>query len=216
MPDKKKLLLVAVLLGLITLAVVFRRHIRIDLLLEQIRGLGPWGPLAYLGLYLIAPPLFLPGFPLTVAAGALFGPVWGTLYSLIGATGGASLAFFIARYLASDWVEQRTTGIARRLKEGVEQDGWRFVAFTRLVPIFPFNLLNYAFGLTKIKPAHYIVTSFFGMLPGAAAYNFIGYAGRESAVGGEGLVLKIAVALGLLVLLSMLPKFVRIVRGHKA
>jgi uncharacterized membrane protein YdjX (TVP38/TMEM64 family) len=210
----KKILLVAVLLVLIGLALVFRDQMRVEILLEQIRALGPWGPLAFILLYAIAPPLFVPGFPLTLAGGALFGPVWGTLYSLVGATSGATLAFYIARYLASDWVEQRTKGIAKRLKEGVEQEGWRFVAFTRLVPLFPFNLLNYAFGLTKIKPSHYIVTSFFAMLPGAAAYSFIGYAGRESAVGGEGLVFKIGAALGLLVFVSMLPRFVRRMRGQ--
>lgn len=210
----KKTLLVAALLALMGLAWMFRDHIRVELLLTQIRALGPWGPLAFILLYGIAPPLFLPGFPLTLAGGVLFGPLWGTLYSLVGATGGATLAFFIARYLASDWVEERTKGLPKRLKEGVEQEGWRFVAFTRLVPLFPFNLLNYAFGLTKIKPSHYIVTSFFAMLPGAAAYSFIGYAGRESAVGGEGLVFKIGAALGLLVFVSMLPHLIRRVRGQ--
>ena len=210
----KKILLVAVLLVLIGLAWVFRDQIRVDILLEQMRTLGPWGPLAFILLYVIAPPLFVPGFPLTLAGGALFGPVWGTLYSLVGATGGATLAFFIARYLASDWVEQHTKGLAKRLREGVEQEGWRFVAFTRLVPLFPFNLLNYAFGLTKIKPSHYIVTSLFAMLPGAAAYSIIGYAGRESAAGGEGLVFKIGAALGLLVFVSMLPRLVRRIRGQ--
>jgi uncharacterized membrane protein YdjX (TVP38/TMEM64 family) len=210
----KKILLVAVLLALVGLAWALRDQIRVEVLLEQMRALGLWGPLAFILLYSIAPPLFVPGFPLTLAGGALFGPVWGTLYSLVGATGGASLAFYIARYLASDWVEQRAKGIAKRLKEGVEQEGWRFVAFTRLVPLFPFNLLNYAFGLTKIKPSHYIVTSLFAMLPGAAAYSFIGYAGRESAVGGEGLVFKIGAALGLLVFVSMLPRLVRRIRGQ--
>jgi uncharacterized membrane protein YdjX (TVP38/TMEM64 family) len=193
---------------------MFRHHIRVDLLLDQIRALGVWGPLAYIVLYSIAPSLFIPGFPLTIAGGALFGPVWGTVYTLIGATSGATFAFFIARYLAAEWVEQRAQGIVKKLKEGVEQEGWRFVAFTRLVPLFPFNLLNYAFGLTKIRPLHYIVTSFFAMLPGAAAYSFVGYAGRESAVGGEGLALKVAAALGLLIFITMIPKFVRTLRGE--
>jgi uncharacterized membrane protein YdjX (TVP38/TMEM64 family) len=215
MVHKKKMLLGSVLLVLIGLALAFRGHLQVESLLEQIRALGPWGPLAFVLLYCIAPALFAPGLPLTLVGGALFGPVWGTVYSLVGATGGATLAFFIARYLASDWVEQRTKGIVKRLKEGVEQEGWRFVAFTRLVPLFPFNLLNYAFGLTKIQPSHYVVTSFGAMLPGAAAYSFIGYAGRESAVGGERLVLKICAALGLLVFVAMLPRFVKRLRGQK-
>jgi uncharacterized membrane protein YdjX (TVP38/TMEM64 family) len=113
-----KILLVSVLLALIGLALVFRDQSRVEALLEQIRALGPWGPLAFILLYGIAPLLFVPGFLLTLAEGALFGRVWGTRYSLVAATGGAYLAFFIARYLASDWVEQRTHGIAKRLKEG--------------------------------------------------------------------------------------------------
>jgi uncharacterized membrane protein YdjX (TVP38/TMEM64 family) len=210
----RKVILVVVLAVFIGLAFMFRHYIRVDLLLDQIRALGVWGPLAYIVFYSIAPSLLIPGFPLTIAGGALFGPVWGTVYTLIGATSGATFAFFIARYLAAEWVEQRSQGIVKKLKEGVEQEGWRFVAFTRLVPLFPFNLLNYAFGLTMIRPLHYIVTSFFAMLPGAAAYSFVGYAGRESAVAGEGLALKVATALGLLIFITMIPKFVRTLRGE--
>ncbi|MFQ5918053.1 MAG: TVP38/TMEM64 family protein, partial [Candidatus Binatia bacterium] len=187
-PARKKLFIFLGLLALIGLAYSQRSHLRIDLMVEQIRALGPWGPVAYIILYLIAPPLFIPGSAITLAGGALFGPFWGTLYTIFGATGGASLAFLIGRYLAGDWVENKAKGIMKRLKDGVEKEGWRFVAFTRLVPLFPFNVLNYAFGLTKIRFFHYVVASFFCMLPGAAAYTFIGYAGREAALGGEGLV----------------------------
>jgi uncharacterized membrane protein YdjX (TVP38/TMEM64 family) len=210
----RKVILVVVLAVFIGLAFMFRHSIRVDLLLDQIRALGVWGPLAYIVFYSIAPSLFIPGFPLTIAGGALFGPMWGIVYTLIGATGGATLAFFIARYLAAEWVEQGSQGIVKKLRESVEQEGWRFIAFTRLVPLFPFNLLNYAFGLTKIRPLDYIVTSCFAMLPGAAAYSFVGYAGRESAVGAEGLALKVAAALGLLIFVTMIPKFVRTLRGE--
>jgi len=167
--DAKKPFIPLLLVVLIGLAIGFRRYLQVETLLDHMRALGPWGSLVHISLYVIAPPLLIPGLPLTLAGGALFGPVWGTLYSLIGATGGATLAFCIARYLASDWVEQRTTGRVKKLKDGMEQEGWRFVAFTRLVPLFPFNLVNYAFGLTKVKPSHYIVTSFVAMGPAAAA-----------------------------------------------
>ena len=105
---------------------------------------GFWEPAIFVGIYLFAPTLFLPGSVLTLAGGALFGPITGALLSLTGATAGATIAFLIARYLAAAWVEPRVSGRLQEIKEGVEREGWRFVAFVRLVPLFPFNLLNYA------------------------------------------------------------------------
>lgn len=116
----------------------------------------------------------------------------GTLYSLTGATLGAVSAFLIARHLAAGWVQTRvesgTGGRFARLVSGVEAEGWRFVAFTRLVPLFPFNLLNYALGLTRIPLPHYLIASFVFMSPGTFAYAYLGYAGREAVAGGEGLI----------------------------
>lgn len=209
MEEKRKTAVFAVLAALAAAAYFLRDYLPIDLLVVRFRFLGAWGPVAYILFYLVAPPLFIPGAPITIAGGALFGPVWGTVYTILGATGGASFAFLIARYLAGEWVEKRSGGILGRLKEGVEDEGWRFVAFTRLVPLFPFTLLNYAFGLTRVKFSHYAAASFFCMLPGAAAYSFIGYAGREAAVGGGGLILKIGTAVGLLLFVSMIPRAVK-------
>ncbi|MEN8176513.1 MAG: VTT domain-containing protein, partial [Pseudomonadota bacterium] len=149
-----------------------------------------------------------PGVIMTLAGGALFGPVLGTFYNLTGATLGAALAFLLARYLAADWVERRTRGRARRLINGVEAEGWRFVAFVRLMPLFPFNLLNYLLGLTRIPFVQYLVATYLFMLPGAVAYTYLGYAGREAAAGGEDLVQKILLALGLLAVLAFLPRLV--------
>ena len=119
----------------------------------------------------MAPALFLPGLPLTVAAGILFGPFWGVVYAITGATIGASIAFLIARYIGRDWVEQRITGERlKRLDQEVARHGWKVVAFTRLIPLFPFNMLNYAFGLTRIGFFTYALVSFFCMLPAAIAY----------------------------------------------
>lgn len=159
-------------------------------------------------IYALGAVFFLPGSALTLAGGALFGPVWGTLYNLTGATLGATLAFLIARYLASDWVEQKTGGRLQQLKQGVEGEGWRFVAFVRLVPLFPFNLLNYALGLTRIKLSHYLIASYVCMFPGALAYTYLGYAGREAVAGGEGLIQKAMLALALLALVAFLPRII--------
>lgn len=137
---------------------------------QRISSFGPWAPLIYIGFYSIAPSLFLPGLPLTVAGGLIFGPLFGTIYTIIGATIGASIAFLIARYFARSQVEALLSGKLKTIDEGVERKGWIFVAITRLIPLFPFNLLNYGFGLTKVKFSHYVIASFIFMLPGTAAY----------------------------------------------
>jgi len=175
---------------------------------------GPAAPLLFIAVYAIGTVLFFPGSLLTLAGGAAFGPLWGTLYNLTGATLGATLAFLVARYLAADWVARRTGPRMNSLKEGIEQEGWRFVAFTRLVPLFPFNLLNYALGLTRIRLSHYVITSFVCMAPGGFAYTWLGYAGREAITGGEGLIRKGLFALALLAAVSFLPRLIgRLRRG---
>jgi uncharacterized membrane protein YdjX (TVP38/TMEM64 family) len=205
-----RLVLLALLITLVLVAAIgLREHLTVESIEGAVRALGPWGPLAFIAIYVIAPALFLPGAPLTISAGVLFGPVWGTAYALIGATCGATVAFVIARYLGREWVERRTSGVVARIKEGVESEGWKFVAFTRLVPVFPFNLLNYAFGLTRIGIVPYVVASFFCMLPGAAAYVYLGYAGREAAGGGEEIVSKALIAVALLAIVAIAPTLLR-------
>lgn len=132
---------------------------------------GALAPVMFILIYAVAPSLFLPGLPITLVGGILFGPVWGVVYSIIGATTGASLAFLIARYVARDWIKGKLTGPRwRKLDQGVAKNGWKIVAFTRLVPLFPFNLLNYAFGLTPIRFLPYVLTSFVCMLPACIAF----------------------------------------------
>ena len=135
-----------------------------------ISSYGAWGPIAYILFYSIAPSLMLPGVPITVAGGILFGPVGGTIYTSIGATIGASIAFLISRYLGRGWVEARLKERWREVDAEVDRQGWKIVAFTRLIPLFPFNMLNYAFGLTRIRFSHYFLASFIFMLPGVVAY----------------------------------------------
>lgn len=203
----RRLLLIVVITG-IALVVLYRESVDVAALERWIKEAGLAGPILFMLIYALGTVFFLPGSVLTLAGGALFGPVWGTLYNLSGATVGATLAFLIARYLASDWVEQKASGRLKQLKQGVENEGWRFVALVRLVPLFPFNLLNYALGLTRIKLSHYIVASYLCMLPGAIAYTYLGYAGREALAGGENLVQKVLLALSLLALVAFLPRLI--------
>ncbi|MEA3274104.1 MAG: VTT domain-containing protein [Pseudomonadota bacterium] len=206
--------LLLVLIAGIALALLYRDRFDAAALEGWIDDAGAAGPLLFMLLYSLAAVLFLPGSVVTLAGGALFGPVWGTLYNLTGATLGAAFAFLLARYLASDWVENKVGGRLAQLKKGVESEGWRFIAFVRLVPLFPFNLLNYALGLTRIRFSHYLLATYLFMLPGAIAYTYLGYAGREAVAGSEGLIQKGLLALALLASVAFLPRLVgRLRRG---
>lgn len=200
-------LFVALLVG-VALAVLYRDRFDAQALSAWVKDAGPAAPLLFMLIYVVATVLFLPGSVITLAGGALFGPVLGTFYNLTGATIGATLAFLVSRYLASEWVAQRTGGRLKQLINGVEDEGWRFVAFVRLVPLFPFNLLNYALGLTRIPLVQYVIATYICMLPGAIAYTYLGYAGREAVAGGAGLIQKGLLALALLAAVAFLPRLI--------
>jgi uncharacterized membrane protein YdjX (TVP38/TMEM64 family) len=190
----------------IAAAVVWRDRISVENLTGWVAQAGWIAPMAFIAGYAVATVFFLPGLVFTLAGGALFGPIYGTLYNLTGATLGATLAFLTARYLARDWVEQRARGRLQQLVTGVEREGWRFVAFVRLVPLFPFNLLNYALGLTRIRLSHYIITSFIFMAPAGAAYTYLGYAGREVAGAGEDVVRKALLAIAAIATVAFISR----------
>ena len=194
---RRLILLLLVASGIVT-AILLRDRISVESLAAMVSALGWYAPLVFMACYAIATVFFMPGILFTLAGGALFGPVYGTLYNLGGATLGATLAFLAARYIAYDWVAERTGNRLRQLVEGVEEEGWRFVAFARLVPLFPFNLLNYALGLTRLRLSHYVITSFVFMAPAGAAYTYLGYAGREVASGGEDFIMKALLAVAVI------------------
>lgn len=182
---------------------------------SAIRGLGWWAPFAHVALFAIGTVFLVPGTLFGLAGGVLFGPVWGTLLNLAGATLGATAAFLVARYLAADWVRAKIAGQLERLVAGVEAEGWRFVALTRLVPLVPFNILNYALGLTRIPLITYVAASFICMVPGTLAYTWIGYAGREAVSGNIVAVRYGLLALALLAAIALLPRLIRNWRGQK-
>jgi uncharacterized membrane protein YdjX (TVP38/TMEM64 family) len=201
-----RLIIGCLLVGAIVITVWQSQFLDLASITQSIRDQGAWAWLAFILLYAIGTVLFFPGSLLTLAGGAIFGPVLGTFYNLTAATLGAALAFLIARYLAADWVEQKTAGRLKQLKIGVEKEGWRFVAFVRLVPLFPFNLLNYALGLTRIRFTHYIMASYICMLPATGAFTYLGYAGHEAITGSGDLIQKALLALALLAIAAFLPR----------
>lgn len=152
-----------------------------------IDSLGIWGPIAFIAIYAVATVLLIPGSALTLGAGAVFGLLWGSVWVIIGANLGANLAFLIGRYLARDRVSKMIEGNEKftAIDKAVGQGGWKIVGLTRLSPIFPFTLLNYAFGLTKVKWIDYFLASLIGMLPGTVMYVYIGTLGKVAAESGE-------------------------------
>ena len=201
-----RILLVAVIAAAIAWALLNRNQFDPTMLDAWLASFGVLGPVVYVIIYAIGTVAFVPGSLFALSGGVLFGPVWGSVLNLLGATLGSSLAFLTARYLAGDWASRKAGGSLKKLVSGVEAEGWRFVAFVRLVPLFPFNLTNYAFGLTRIGFLPYVVTSLICMAPGAVAYTWLGYAGREAMAGNGSAIQYGLLALGLLAAIAFLPR----------
>lgn len=144
-------------------------------LAETVRGLGFWGPLAFVVAYAVAVVGFVPGSLLTLAGGAIFGLAWGTLYVFVAAVLGSSGAFLVSRYVARGAVERRLRDSPRfdALDRAVGEQGLKILFLMRLSPAFPFSFLNYAMGLTRISFRDYVLASA-GMLPGTLLYVYYG------------------------------------------
>lgn len=140
-----------------------------------VEGLGAWGPAAFIAGYVVAAVAFVPGSVLTLAAGAIFGLVRGALYVFVGATLGAAAAFLVSRYVARGAVERRVAGDPRfaAVDRAIAGQGFRVVLLLRLSPLFPFNLMNYALGLTRVRFTDYLLGSV-GMIPGTVLYVYYG------------------------------------------
>lgn len=144
--------------------------------LDWIGKLGPLGPVIFIVCYVVATVLFIPGSVLTLGAGALFGVVLGSVCVSVGATLGATAAFLVGRYLARDAIARKIEKNEKftAIDRAVADEGWKIVLLTRLSPAFPFTLLNYAFGLTRVKLGHYVLASWIGMMPGTVMYVYLG------------------------------------------
>lgn len=155
--------------------------------LQWIDSLGTIGTLIFILTYIIATVAFLPGSILTLGAGFVFGVVWGTIYVFIGATIGATLAFLVGRYIAREWVAKKIEGKAKfqAIDKAVGREGLKIVLLTRLSPIFPFNFLNYAYGVSGVTLKDYILASV-GMIPGTIMYVYFGsLAGNLATIGTQ-------------------------------
>ncbi|KAF0124823.1 MAG: SNARE associated Golgi family protein [Elusimicrobia bacterium] len=184
-----KILLAA---ALIAAAVMLARHFELQALLraalDRLAALGPAGAAAFVLLYIAAAALLVPGSALTLGAGAIYGVVWGSLIVSLASTLGAAAAFLIGRHLARGWVEKKVAGSPAfaAIAAAVAEGGWRIVGLTRLSPVFPYTLLNYAYGLTKVPFKEYLLASWIGMMPGTVMYVYLGALAGELARSGSG------------------------------
>ena len=184
-----KLLMSAVIIvGMILIAKYFDLQQLFRDILTWISNLGFLGMFMFISIYIAACVLLLPGVILTLGAGVIFGVVKGSILVSVGSTLGATCAFLVGRYLARDWVGAKIVGNKKfkAIDEAVGREGWKIVLLTRLSPIFPFNLLNYAFGLTKVSLKHYFFASWLGMFPGTVMYVYIGSLAGDLASLGSG------------------------------
>ena len=206
-------LIILLLVGAgLTLAWVFDGATNLDAFRARIAGFGVWAPVGFIVLYALATVAMIPGGVFDLAGGALFGPVLGSVYNLAGGTLGAALAFLVARHIGGEWIERRSGPRVRRVIKSVDAEGWRFVAFVRLVPIFPYNIVNYMLGLTRIPFHHYLFATVVFMAPSTVAYTWIGYAGSQAVAGETDHILYALYALALIAFLIMAPRLIKRLR----
>ncbi|NJD68317.1 MAG: TVP38/TMEM64 family protein [Candidatus Methylomirabilota bacterium] len=176
-----------------------------------IDSFGPVAPLVYITGYILAELFFVPGLPITILGGVVFGPLWGTAYVSIASTIGVALTFHIARYgargMVARWVSENPR--LAKIDQAIARYGWRIVMITRLVPLFPFNLQNYAYGLTRIEFGRYLFISWACMLPATVAYTFAGGALAEGGGDVQRTLTYLGIAAVLLVLLSLVPRWLK-------
>jgi uncharacterized membrane protein YdjX (TVP38/TMEM64 family) len=183
---------------------------------QWVASLGVWGPVVFIVGYTVATVAFVPGVILTLAAGAIFGLVQGTLYTFIGATLGACGAFFVARYAARRAIEKKIAGNPRfaAIDKAVAKQGLKIVTLLRLSPVFPFNLLNYALGLTQVRFLDYLLACF-AMLPGTLLYVYYGHAAGSLAEAAGGHIQKgtaywVSLGIGLVATLAVTTIITRV------
>ncbi|HSR10346.1 MAG TPA: TVP38/TMEM64 family protein [Thermodesulfobacteriota bacterium] len=202
------------LLGFITQGTLKERVERLD---GVFQSLGPWAPAAFLLMWIVCCILLVPGLPVTIAGALVFGAFWGSVWTAIGANLGAAAAFLVGRYAArgmvAGWIEKNKS--LKKIDEGVRQQGWRMLMITRLVPIFPFSIQNYVYGLTDIPFRTYLLVTFPTILPGTIAFNFAAGSAREVILSGgqpEGLkrtIAYLAVAAVFFVVVYLIPGWIR-------
>ncbi|TXC92948.1 TVP38/TMEM64 family protein [Metabacillus litoralis] len=169
-----------------------------EIIKQWILSIGVLAPIIYIGLYSVRPFILFPSSVLSLAGGLAFGPFYGTLLTIIGATIGAYFAFLLSRKVGGRWIEKKSGARIEKVKNLLEKNGFVSVLLVRLLPIFPFDLVSYAAGLSKVRTSHFVLATIVGIIPGTFAYNFLG----ASATSNNLLTIIMAITLFLLVMVT--------------
>jgi len=179
--NKKKIILGSVLLGAIVLVVgLLEHHFHIaaylspEVIHDRITRLGAWAPVAFMTAMLLTVVIHLPSLPLDIAAGAMFGPVLGTLYSVTAATIGSLFNFWLARFLGRAMIEPYLKGHANFCRSCSDRLLTRVVFATRLIPVFSIGLISFGAGLTTMSARNFLLATFLGMVPASFTYSYFG------------------------------------------
>lgn len=201
-----KPLIAVVLVAAVVAVIVNFDEINPERIETEVRALGLWAPVAFFAVYVVSMMLLGSASILNLAGGALFGPVWGMVLNSTAIFVGGVVNFYIGRYLAADFVQRRVGGRFKQILDGVENEGWRFVTFIRLVPIFHYASVSYALGATRLRFREFAIPTAICLIPGSFAFTWLGHTGREAASSTEDLIVNAMLALGLIAVLAFIPR----------
>lgn len=168
-----------------------------------ILSFGLWSPVIYILVYTVRPLIFFPASVLSIAGGLAFGAWMGTLYTIIGATLGAMLSFYVAKTMGKSLVQKEWTGKAGDIQSQMEQNGFFYVLLFRFIPVINFDLISYAAAFAKVRFTSFTLATLIGIIPGTFAYNFLG----SSFVTGDPKIIILASAV--FIVLTVVPIFIR-------
>ncbi len=174
-----KKITIFILMFFVALAWMF--HTKLAIMIQWVQGLGWLAPVLFILLFSLSTLFFLPTVSFVLAGGAIFGPFWGTIFNLLGATLGAVVAFLMSRYLGTTWLSPKKGLALQRLSHRIQHHGWKSVAVMRLTPV-PFSLVNYGFGLTPINLRLYAITTFLFLIPYKIIATYLGYFSMMSSL----------------------------------
>lgn len=170
---------------------------------DWILSFGIWAPLMYIVIYTVRPLIFFPASVLSLAGGLAFGAWMGTIYTIIGATLGAMLSFYVASRLGKSLVKKQWSGNAAKIQSQMEHNGFLYVLMFRLIPVINFDLISYLAAIAKVRFSSFALATVIGIIPGTFAYNFLG----SSFVSGNPKVIALAVAV--FIVLTVVPIVIR-------